>query len=202
MPQRYDCKDGKDADRDEDGLHDASSDVADGHDLVLPLDDRENDNRGADVRDDEDQFQQRAEVDAVVRTGSCDVALRIVKDRLIEEKRRDRGREGDQVQHPKPQRNRSLWAHLDSPRRVIAAPILDTRTRSTTCWTGGLAPALARGPPLLAKPSPADRRGHVLRFLTIDRAVFELDHRIQVLLTADPPPRGASVKLDGHPEQR
>jgi hypothetical protein len=29
---------------------------------VLPLEERDQDNRGADVRDDEDQFQQRPEV--------------------------------------------------------------------------------------------------------------------------------------------
>jgi hypothetical protein len=127
MPQRHNCKDGEDADGDEDALHDPRGDGADGHDLVLPLDDRENHNRGADVRDDEDQFQEHPEVDAVVRTGSGDVARRIVENRLKQKKRCDQGREGDQVQHPKPQRNRSLWAHVDSHRRVTAAPILEAR---------------------------------------------------------------------------
>jgi len=124
MPQRHDRKDGEDADQDEDALHDASRDVADRHDLVLPLDDREDHNRGADVRDDQDQFEERPEVDAVVGTTSGDVALRIVQNGLKENERRDRGREGDQVQHPEPQRNPSLCAHGDPSLSSRKAAIL------------------------------------------------------------------------------
>jgi integrase len=42
---------------------------------VLPLEERNQDDRGADVRDDQDQFQERAEVDAVVGTASGQVKL-------------------------------------------------------------------------------------------------------------------------------
>jgi hypothetical protein len=58
MPQRHDRKDGEDADEDEDAFHDASRDVAEGEDLV-PLEERDQHNRGADVRDDQNQFQER-----------------------------------------------------------------------------------------------------------------------------------------------
>jgi hypothetical protein len=82
MPQRHDRKDGKDADGDEDALHDPSRDVAERENLVLPLEEWNQHDGGADVRDDQDQLQERPEVDAVVRTGSGDVALRIVENGL------------------------------------------------------------------------------------------------------------------------
>jgi hypothetical protein len=83
MPtQRHDCKDGEDADEEEDAFHDASRDVAEREDLVLPLEERNQDNRGADVRDDQDQFEEHAEVDAVVGSASGDVSLGVVENGL------------------------------------------------------------------------------------------------------------------------
>src|SRR5918994_4669746 len=121
MPQRHDREDGEDADEDEDAFHDASRDVAEREDLVLPLEERDQHNGGADVRDDQDQFQERAKVDAVVGTGSGDVALGIVENGLKQPKRRDRGGEGDEVKRAKRHRDPSLWAHVDSSRRVTVA---------------------------------------------------------------------------------
>jgi hypothetical protein len=52
---------------------------------VLPLEERDQHNRGADVRDDQDQLQEHPEVDAVVGTASGDVALGVVDNGLREE---------------------------------------------------------------------------------------------------------------------
>src|SRR6266508_4621174 len=128
MAQRHDCKDGEDANGDEDAFHDAGRDVAEREDLVLPLEERDQLNRGADVRDDQDQFQERPEVDAVVGTASGDVALGIVENGLEEEKRRDRGGEGGEVKQPKRQRNPSMWAHED-PLSSLKAAILAPQRR-------------------------------------------------------------------------
>jgi len=68
---------------------------------VLPLEEREHDNRGGDVRDDEDEFEERPEVDAVVGAGAGDVALGIIENRLEETQRRDRSNEGDEESAPK-----------------------------------------------------------------------------------------------------
>ena len=113
----YWIADQRDADEEEDAFHDASRDVPEREDLVLPLEERDQHNRGADVRDDQDQLQDRPEVDAVVGTASGDVALGIVENGLKELKRWDRGDEGDQVQRPESQRNPFVCAHLDPSRR-------------------------------------------------------------------------------------
>ena len=59
-------------------------------DVVLPLEDRIHDQGGADVRDDQDQLQERPEEDPVVGAAVRDVAGEAVEDGLKEEKRRDR----------------------------------------------------------------------------------------------------------------
>ena len=89
MPQGDDCKHGDDADGDEDAFHDARRDVAEREDLVLPLEDRKQHNRGRDVREDEDQLEERPQVDLVVGAAPGDVALGIVENGLIKRKRRD-----------------------------------------------------------------------------------------------------------------
>jgi hypothetical protein len=82
--------------------------------VVLPPEDWIHDNGRADVRDDQEQLQERSEVDAIVGAGTGDVASGVVENRLEENQRGDRRDDGDEEQHPKGERNPSTWAHLDS----------------------------------------------------------------------------------------
>ena len=79
--------------------------VADRQLLVPAPHDRDDHDRGADVRDDQQQLQERAEEDPVVVPGTRDVANRIVEHRLIEQQRRDRRDERDEVEHAEPARS-------------------------------------------------------------------------------------------------
>jgi hypothetical protein len=87
--------------------------MAESKNFALPPEDREQNDGGADVRDDQNQLQERSEEDAVVGAGTGDVAGGIVENRLKQIKRWDRGDEGDEEQHPRNQRNRSTRPHAD-----------------------------------------------------------------------------------------
>ena len=63
----------EDADADEHAFHDTGGDVAEGEALVLPLEDREQHDGGADVGDDDDHLEERSEGDAAVGAGADDV---------------------------------------------------------------------------------------------------------------------------------
>jgi hypothetical protein len=115
LRQRHDGQHGKDADEDKDALHDAGRDVSEREDVILPLQERIHHESGADVRDDQEQLQERPPEDLVVGAAVRDVADGVVQDRLEEEKRRDRRDEGDEEQHPKGKRDPSGWAHADTP---------------------------------------------------------------------------------------
>jgi hypothetical protein len=54
LPQRHNRKEAEDADGDEGAFNDTSRDIAESDAFVLPLEDREQRDGGADVRDDED----------------------------------------------------------------------------------------------------------------------------------------------------
>ena len=86
--------------RDEDALDDSSCDVADGEDLALPPRDRVEHDGRSDVRDDEEELQQRGQVDLGVRSATGDVAGRVGENGLKEKGSRDRGEERDDEQHP------------------------------------------------------------------------------------------------------
>ena len=60
-PQRHDGKDGEDADEDEDAFHDPRRDVAMRENFALPLQDRYQHEGRPDVRDDQDQLQERCQ---------------------------------------------------------------------------------------------------------------------------------------------
>ena len=82
-------------------LHETSRDIAEREHLVLPLEDREQHDGAADVRDDEEQLQERSEEDGLLSAPRAgDIAGGVVEDRLKEIQRRDRGGEGDEEQHP------------------------------------------------------------------------------------------------------
>ena len=73
---------------DEDALDDPSGDVPDGEGLALPSRDRIEDNRSSDVRDDEQELQERCQVDLVVLSATRDVPGWVVEHGLEERERR------------------------------------------------------------------------------------------------------------------
>ena len=87
LAQRHDRKEAEDADGDEGAFDDTSRDVAKGEDFVHPLDDGIEHDGGADVGDDEDQLQERAQGHAVVGAATDDVAG-IVQHRDVEKNKR------------------------------------------------------------------------------------------------------------------
>src|SRR5918997_184136 len=74
LPQRQDREEAEDADGDEGALDDAGCDEAEGEAFVHPLEDREQRDGGANVRDDEDQLQKRPQGHAHVGAATDDVA--------------------------------------------------------------------------------------------------------------------------------
>jgi hypothetical protein len=62
------------ADGDEGAFNDTSRDIAESEDFVLPLEDWVQHDGGADVRDDEDELQERSQEHAVVGAATDDVA--------------------------------------------------------------------------------------------------------------------------------
>ena len=95
---------------------------------MLPLEERDQHDRGADVGDDEDQLQERAEVDPVVGTASGDVALRVVQNGLVQQGRGDRGDEGEQVQRAEDLR--------DLRCELIWTPLVSRRSRGACAYRG------------------------------------------------------------------
>ena len=89
--------------------------VADRQLLELPPHDRHDHDRGADVRDDEQQLQQSAEQDPLVVPCTGDVADRIVEHRLVQQQRRDRRDERDEVEHAEPTRPLLIQRHPSTP---------------------------------------------------------------------------------------
>ena len=99
LAQHHDRKEAEDAHGDEDAFHDTSRDKAEGEDFVYPLGDGPQHDSSADVRDDEEQLQERAKGHAGVGAGPDDVAG-IVQHRGVEKKRcGDRGDKRDQEQY-------------------------------------------------------------------------------------------------------
>ena len=72
----------------EDALDDSSSDVADGEELVLSPHDRVEHDGRSDVREDQQELQERAQVDLVVLAAAGDVPGRVVENGLEENRRR------------------------------------------------------------------------------------------------------------------
>jgi hypothetical protein len=72
--QRDDPQDRDDADEDERALEQSRGHIPQREFFALSPDDREDYDGGADIRDDQQQLQERAEVDSVVLAGTRDVA--------------------------------------------------------------------------------------------------------------------------------
>jgi hypothetical protein len=83
----------------------------------LSLEDREDHDRGGDVRDDEQKFQEASEEDTVVVPAAGDVRHGIVEHGLVEECRRDRRDERDEVEHAEDARPLLVQRHLRPLRR-------------------------------------------------------------------------------------
>jgi hypothetical protein len=114
LAQRYHRKDAEDAHGDEGAFNHTSRDEAEGEDLVNPFDDGIEHDGGADVGDDEDQLQQRAQGQAVVGGAAAEDVARVVQQRTVEKK--DRGYRGDIRDHEQHARNPCdlLGIHLGS----------------------------------------------------------------------------------------
>ena len=98
-PQRQDREEADDADGDEGALDEPGGDVAEGERFVLPLEDGEQHHGGADVGDDEQDLEERAQGNAPIGAGPQD-EVGVVQHRVVEHERRwDRGEEGDDEQH-------------------------------------------------------------------------------------------------------
>src|SRR5215211_4946205 len=154
LPQRHDRKDAEDADGDEDAFNDTSRDIAESEDFVNPLEDGEQHNGGADVRDDEEQLQERSREHAVVGAATDDVA-RVVQHRdVVINKWGDRGGKRDQEQYARNSCDR-LRIHLDSF-------LSEGQRQATTNRRGGFAHArtASRSCQSATSSPPLDQEGH------------------------------------------
>jgi hypothetical protein len=113
--QRDDPQNREDADEDERALEEAGRHVPECELLALSLDDREDHDGGTDVRDDEQQLQQRAEEDPVVLPGTRDVANGVVEHRLVEQQSGYRRDERDEVEHAEDSRSFLVESHPLEP---------------------------------------------------------------------------------------
>ena len=111
LAQGHDGEDADQADDDDGGLEDARGDVAKGEAFALPLDDRKQHDRGADVGDREDDLQERAELHARVSAGTQDV-VGVLEQRRVERDRGNRGDEGDDKEHARYQSDPALLRRL------------------------------------------------------------------------------------------
>src|SRR5581483_7544214 len=104
-----------DADEDERALEQTRGHVADRQLLVAPPHDRNDHHRGADVGDDQQQLQKRAEQNLLVMPAARDVAHRMPKHGLVKHERRNRRNEGREIEHAKPARPLLIYRHLPAP---------------------------------------------------------------------------------------
>src|SRR5829696_8650265 len=86
LPQGHDRQEADDADGDEGAIDETSGDIAQRERFALPLEDREQGDGGADVRDDED-LEERAQGRAPGGAGTDDV-VGVVQHRRVEDGRR------------------------------------------------------------------------------------------------------------------
>ena len=108
LPQRHDRQHAEDADGDEDALDDTRRDPAEGGDFAHPLEDREQHDGAADIRDDEEQLQVRPPGHARVSPGADDVARVAHHGGVVVQERGDRGEIRDQEEYARDERQLSL----------------------------------------------------------------------------------------------
>jgi hypothetical protein len=111
VPQRDDPEHRDDADENERAFEQSCRHVADRELFVEPPHDRDDHDRGADVRDDEQQFQQRAEQHPLVVPGTRDEGDGVVEHGDVEQRRRDGRGERDEVEHAEDSRALLIAGH-------------------------------------------------------------------------------------------
>jgi hypothetical protein len=99
LAQGHDRQDADDADRDEPALDEAGGDVADRELLVVAPEERERQDGGADVGDDQQDLQGRPDEDACVAAAGPEDEVGVVEERVVQQHRRDAGDERDDPQH-------------------------------------------------------------------------------------------------------
>ena len=109
--QRGDRDHREDADEDERALDDPRRHVADRKVFELAPHDRDDDDGGSDVRDDQEKLQQRAEVDLVDVARARDEGHRMTERRFIQRQRRDRRDEREEVEHAENTRSLLIQSH-------------------------------------------------------------------------------------------
>jgi hypothetical protein len=172
LRQRHDGQHGEDADEDKDALHDAGHDVSEREDVILPFEERIHHERRADVRDDQEQLQERPPEDLAVRAAVRDVADGVVQHRLEEEKRRDRRDEGDEDSTPK------------------ANEILLVGLTQTLLGSGrkGCASSLVSAPGSTTYGAPLrHREGHRFAYNAVGSSPQGLHHQVACALITFPP---------------
>ena len=92
--------------------------------FVVPLDDGEQRDRGADEAEGADHFQERAQRHASVRDRAGDVAG-VVQDRAVQEGRGNRGDVGNEVAYACSYRELSLLVSMRLPPSRFSANLLD-----------------------------------------------------------------------------
>jgi hypothetical protein len=115
LPQRDDGDEAEDADGDEHGFDNAGRDTAEREDLVVTLENREQGQGGADVRDDEEHLQKGPQQHAGVGARSRDVTRVLENGRVENEERRNGGDVGDQKEQPRD--HGQQWCRLRRRRR-------------------------------------------------------------------------------------
>ena len=113
--QRDDPENRDDPDEDERAFNEPGGHIPHREYFALSLDDRVNHDGRADVRDDEQQLEERSEQDPVVLPRARDVANGVVEDRLVEHQRRDRRHERDEVQDAEKSRPFLISSHAAQP---------------------------------------------------------------------------------------
>ena len=123
VTDREDREKAQDPDHDERGLHHPGGDVAQSTDFPLPLQDREQHDRGRDVGEQKDQFEERAPFDTRLRAAEDELRiLENVSEPAVQGGRRNRGKERDREPHTCPKSGSTRGGHLG-----ILFPVADAR---------------------------------------------------------------------------
>src|SRR2546421_2239592 len=110
LPQGHDRQKERDAREDGGGFQDSRADEAQRDPFVLPLEHREQRDRGADAGEGYDDLQDTANDGGSVRASADDVIRTLYL--AVEKQGRDRDK-GEQVEHARDKGGLSMWTHLN-----------------------------------------------------------------------------------------
>ena len=105
--------------------------------FVEPPHDRDDHDRGADVRDDEQQFQQSAEQDPLVVPGTRDEGDGVVEHGDVEQRRRDGRGERDEVEHAEDSRSLLIAGHRVKDPFPLLGAMAEADSHATADRVGG-----------------------------------------------------------------